>query len=275
MPNPPNDVELIQQFCLQYVNKSVRGHFKDLDEIAESELTTTNSRHVAKMVSLHKDKDPITLTVARLLCFYFSMGDFESSSDLLDTEKYIPAKLRQYHPQIKLYFIEDLNDVEPGYSRLDGTISFRLMSENSETLSKTDLERYGNKIKSIFGAGSGLIWKKGKTMYVYADWDRGYQLQLLCRNTSDAKNLIQKTLDIQNHTPDWKYLSFEENAEPAEKYPTIPGHKTILGKQIKDSRSRPICEVKFKESMIRVPGLKNLICLYDRTGYRRNPIVHK
>jgi hypothetical protein len=274
MTNPPNDVELLQQFCFQYVNKSVRHHFRDLDDIDEAELTTTNSRHVAKLISLHKDNDPITLTVARLLCFYFSMGDFDNNSaGLEDTEKYIPVKLRQHQPKIKLFFLEDINDVEPGYSRLDGTISFRLMSETSETLSKTDLERYGNKIKSLFG-GSGFIWKKGKTMYTYADWEKGYQLQLLCRNIGDAKTLVEKTLDIQNHVPDWKNLYIGESAEPAEKYPTIPSHKTILGKQVKDSRSRPICEVRFKEAMIKIPGLKNLICLYDRTGYRRNPVIH-
>lgn len=273
MTNPPNDVELIQQFCLRYVNKAVREHFKDLDSVLDEELSTANSRHVAKMVSLHKDKDPITLTVARLLCFYFSMGNFEAELGNNDVEKYVPTRLRRYKPQIKLYFLEDIADVDTGYSRLDGTITFRLMGETSETITKSDLTTYATRVKNLFGIGSGYVWKKGKIMYSYSDWEKGYQLQMLCRNITDAKNLVEKVLDIQNHTPDWKYLNIEENAEPIERYPTIPHTKTILGKPVKDSRERPICEVRFKEGMYKIPGLKNWRCLYDRTGSRKNPIL--
>ena len=85
---------------------------------------------------------------------------------------------RKYKPQIFLYFKEDLDDVEEGYAPVEGKISFRLMNEDSESITRTKLTTIANKIKTEFGQGNGFTWKKGKEYYSYTDKEKGYQLQI-------------------------------------------------------------------------------------------------
>lgn len=166
---------------------------------------------------------------------------------------------------IKLFFLESYQDVDPEYTPVSGEITFRLMTQTSETLTEAELTAYANKIKAVFGTPP-LKWKKGKDMAAYTDKEKGYQLQLLVRSKADAKVLIENILDIQSHTPDWKFLNYKENDEPTEAFPTIPDKTTILGKQRKLPRNRPIAEVVFQYATCHVHGLPNSICLYDCVG---------
>jgi hypothetical protein len=266
LPDNFNEFEHLQDLIRLEHNKAVRAYFKNQ---ADDDISTPKAS--LKHACLIKDEDTASMTQIRLWLFEFIV---KNSQNYEETEKEVVVKSRVYKPQIKIHFLESLQDVEHGYERLSGWTSFRLMSESQESLTNNDLLRYANAIKSEFAHGNTrFIWKKGKEMYCYADWDKGYQMQLLCRNTSDAKQIITKVLSIQNHTPDWKNLYIEQSAEPSEAYPTIPGTTTILGKTIKKARKRPICEVKYTYSTIKIPGLKNLIILHDTTGTKSKALI--
>ncbi|ARV62729.1 hypothetical protein BZZ01_32465 [Nostocales cyanobacterium HT-58-2] len=268
-----NDVELFQQFCLRYVNKRVREYFHDIDDVSIDGLDIDNARQVARAVCLHKDNDPITLTTSRLIAFFIVLGDALDKNPVYSIPTITFQQERKFKPQIQLCFIEDPDDVEPGYSPVAGEISFRLAHESTTTLTNAELVNYGQKVKTNFGSRGGFVWRKGKTMCSYSDWDRGYQLQLLCRDKSEGKRVIEQVLDIQGHTPDWKKMNVSENEEPAAAYPTVPAQETILGKSRRMARKRPIASVKFQYAIVHIHGVRNPIVLYDRTKTKRNPLV--
>lgn len=262
-----NDIEIFQSFCRLHINKEIRKFFKDVT--IDDDLDTP--RGVAKNVCLHKDVDPFELTVGRLLAYYLVCGAFEGTPVYgIPTTAF--QEQRKFKPQIQLYFQEDHNDVDAGYSPVTGEISFRLMNQESTTLSNSEVTGYANKIKAAFAKPS-FIWKKGKELYSYTDWDKGYQLQLLCRSEAEAKRIVEQVLDIQGHSPEWKRLRKNEAVDTASTYPTLPGNQTILGKSRKKPRLRPIAEVRFQYALLHIHGLPRAITLVDRTGTFANPVV--
>lgn len=187
---------------------------------------------------------------------------------------------RRYHPLVRLHFREDTTFIpgknQPkgqGQNRTKGEIRFRLMNETTQTLSEANLTSLGQKIKETFGASGGYIWNKGKEMYCYADWARGYQMQILARSEAQAKDLVTKILGFQSHTPQWKYLTKTGNAAEAERYPTVPQTMTILGKQVTLPALRPNAEVRFRYADCRVSPLTYPVVIYDRTGKKANALV--
>lgn len=152
----PNDVELFQNFCRLQVNKEVRKFF--IGTIAENDLSTP--RGLAKNICLHKDVDSMDLTIGRLIAYYFVCGGFEGTPIYgIPTTAF--QEQRKFKPQIQLYFQEDHNDVDAGYSPITGEISFRLMNQESTTLSNSEVTTYANKVKTAFAQPS-FVWKKVK-----------------------------------------------------------------------------------------------------------------
>lgn len=183
-------------------------------------------------------------------------------------------------PEVQLVFRQDSDfrkgTNQPGYhgkDRKQGRFSFRLMNETSDTITKAELTRIGTKIKELFGTNNGYIWEKGKELYSYSDWTRGYHFQLLCRSKIHAKQLITTALTIQGHTPDWKRLFENENDSPTERYPENPGTKVIAGDTVKLLAYRPLVEVRFQYAVVHLKESKTPITLYDRRHKRANALV--
>lgn len=275
MAIPPefNEVENLQSLIRRYVNRQVREDFQDLGgDDWEPEVGTT--RGAMRHALTHQDSDSLLMTQTRMFLYYFTYGKAQA----LQAPVYgIPItsyqEIRKFQPQIFLDFIEDSSDVADGFVAVRGEISFRVMNQTSESLSNADLIVYANRIKASFAANNGFVWKKGKSMVSYIDRAKGYQLQLLCRSETEGKRVVEQILDIQNHTPDWKYLNVSENSEAALAYPTIPKNLTILGKVRKEPRRRPIADVRFTYAVIHLQGLGNGVILVDRINKYRNPLV--
>lgn len=187
---------------------------------------------------------------------------------------------RRYHPLIRLYFRED-STFRPGtnqpkgqgQNRALGKLSFRLMSETTDTLSESNLKALGEKIKQTFGTNGGYVWRKGKELFTYADWARGYQLQMLTRSQAQAEDLVTKVLSLQGHTPIWKYLSKSENTRVGERYPETPQTKIILGEQYQVSVQRPLIEVRFTHASTRIPPLSRSKLIYDRRNRKGKALI--
>ena len=180
---------------------------------------------------------------------------------------------RAYKPEIQLQFVEDSDDVLPGYYPARGRISFRIMGETSNTISKAEATRYGQLIKETFAANGGYVWVKGKELYCYADWSKGYQLQILGRSSERTKELITKVLSIQGHIPDWKNLSLKKNDAELEKYPYTPPNQVILGEVVKGIRYRPNVECRFKYAIMHVHGLAKPLTLYGDNKNKKEALV--
>jgi len=275
MPLPDNfsPAEHLQDVTLKVQNRLVKEEFSDLgDETWDADITT--SRGSLRVACTHLDTDSIDMTLVRLWLFY---GCLRKAKDFHPHIYGIPVtsfkELRKYKPQISLFFLEDHNDIEPGYSPITGEISFRLMNQESNSLSMSEVTNYANRIKTQFATASGFIWKKGKEMVSYTDWKKGYQLQLLCRDKAEGRRVIEQVLDIQAHTPDWKNMNKSGNEEPASAYPTIPPTEIILGKPRRLPRRRPIADVRFQYALLDLHELPNPICLVDRSHTFNRPVV--
>lgn len=187
---------------------------------------------------------------------------------------------RRFRPQVRLHFLEDTDfdkrSNAPGYHgrrRVPGRLSYRLMNETSETISKGELTNLGRKIKDIFGANDGYTWQKGKELYTYAEWDKGYQMQILARSMAQAQDLVSKMLSLQGHTPLWRFLTKTENAEQLTRYPETPVTKVILGETVTLPHLRPNTEVRFTYADVRVHKLTQPVVIYDRTNKKVGALV--
>lgn len=184
-------------------------------------------------------------------------------------------------PRVNLYFLEDSDynkkapkdNVYEGRRRLDGIIRFRLMDESTQTFSKANATALGNRIKQVFGSNGGFVWSKGKTMYSYNDWERGYQFQLLCRSEVEAKRIITAVTSLQNHPTNWKYLNEVKNDQEATKYPENPGTHIVMGEVEPLPRERPLVNVRFQYAYVKLDGVNNPINLYATTKKRAGSLV--
>lgn len=265
MPFPDQSTEHLQSCIRKWLNREIRDYFNDLGVDDNWDPDLTIPRQTLAAACYHRDDDSLTLT--QLRCWFFE----HIRSQTYRVPFYgVPVssfqESRRFKPQIKLIFKEDLNDVEPGYSPVEGEITCRLMGHTSDSITPAIAQTFATRVKSAFGlAGSGFVWRKGKIMASYTDWKRGYQLQLLVRSETDARSLIENVLDIQQHTPDWSKLNLSENQEPASAYPVIPDTEYIYGETRRLPRRRPVADCRFQYGLLHIHGVQSPIVLYDRS----------
>lgn len=216
-----------------------------------------------KKVILSGSEETLKPVITLLMGIYQLMEDVQPVYGIP-----IPSfqEARKFKPQISMHFLENkLPNNE--YAQVTGEISFRLMNEQSETLTESKIKQYASKIKSRFtNAGRGFIWRKGRNLYTYADIPKGYTFKVLALDLNEAQLLVENVLDIQNHSPDWELMKKNEAIEPGERYPTVPKKKVILGQSVRMPRQRPLADVVFQNAFLHVHGLPKPICLVDRTG---------
>lgn len=275
MPLPVefSPAEHLQDLSRRTINQEVREWFSELgDENWDPDITTP--RGSLRVACTHQENDTIHITLLRTLLFYMVC---KKAADLQTPVYGIPVgtyqELRKFKPQILLYFLEDPADVDEDFAPVTGEISFRIMSETEESLSMSEVNSLANRIRTNFAAGSGFKWRKGKVQASYTDPARGYGLRLFCRDETEARQVIDKVLNCQNHSPDWKYLNISKNEEPVNAYPTLPDRKMLLGKTRRLPRKRPIADVRFQYALLHLWGMPNPVVLVDRSGRFSNPIA--
>lgn len=269
LPEDFNEWEHLQHTLQRVHNEAVRDFYR-----SQPDNDIGTNRSAAKHACLMKDDDTSTMTVLRFWLFWVvcrKMRDnFEPyygiSVEAMDAEV-------KYRPQITCYFSEEPHEVEPGYRRIEGELSVRLMDKTPTTITQTDLQTYANRINSAFGQSNGFIWRKGKELYTYADKANGRRFKVLTRNQNDAVEIIQKLLDIVNESYDSSFLKKNEAINPSSAFPTIPPNHSILNKTYRQPRKRPIAEVKFYYASLKIWGIGKPIILVDKTGYWNNAII--
>lgn len=258
------------QDCLKLVhNKIVREEFSDTTE--DDGIATARSS--LKKACMIDDNDTASMVIIRLMFFYF---DLRKAQDLQtpiyglpDISDRVPVAGK---PRVVLFFQEDYQDIEKGYRPITGEIGIRLVDETPQSLTEAKLNSLASRIKSEFATGNGYVWRKGKDMYTYLDKSKGIQMRFLSRSETEAKELINKLLDIATVVPNWNNLTKSEAANPSARYPIVPGSEFILGKSRKKKRQRPIADVRFQYATLILQGVTNPIPLVDRSGIFRNAL---
>ncbi|EKV01617.1 hypothetical protein Lepto7375DRAFT_3790 [Leptolyngbya sp. PCC 7375] len=278
MPLPDNfsPVEHLQDTIRRTFRTEIREWFRDID--LDGDLDINTPRNSLALACEHRDDDSFNMTIGRILLFETLRGRFaeqllSGGSDGIGVSRYKTNVHRKLKPQIVLRFTEDIGDVEAGYAPVEGRISFRLMDHDASTITEPIALTYANRIKTNFVTGGGFIWKKGRELCSYTDWNKGYQLQLLCRAEAEGRRVVEQVLDIQNDTPNWAYFNHEVSAEPAAAYPTVPDIERVYGKNRRISRVRPVADVRFQWAKLHIHGLQNPIILVDRSGLLLNSLA--
>ena len=91
---------------------------------------------------------------------------------------------------------------------------------------------------------------------------------MICRESPSGpggEDVNNKVLDLQNDTPDWKFLKSNIADNENESFPYNPGNQTILGKSRRKPRRRPMVDVRFQYATATIWGVNKPIALYDRS----------
>ncbi|MGF1481252.1 MAG: hypothetical protein ACFB4I_17510 [Cyanophyceae cyanobacterium] len=273
LPEGFSEAENLQDVITLVVNKEVRQWFSDVD-LNEADPDLGNDRARLRWACTHKEQDTIDMTILRLRLFdtvcgwaqeglgkYYGMPIYDFDMNF------------RYKPQISLHFWEDRQDVADGMYPVRSRISFRLMGETSENMTRAEVERLADRIDRSFNVGSGFIWRRGKDMLTYNDRDRGYWMQILCRSQAEGRRVVEQVLDVQQHTPDWSLAAYKENLEPTQAYPTVPPPMRILNETYREPRRRPIADVRFRYALLHLWGKPYPVTLVDNTNQFRDAIA--
>ncbi|NJL03019.1 MAG: hypothetical protein HC910_21540 [Spirulinaceae cyanobacterium SM2_1_0] len=267
MPLPPQFSywEHLQSTLAWIHNRNVRDEFRDLGDTWEPDIST--GRSSLRMAATIQDNDTSTMVLLRLFFFYFIL---RRAQDLQPPIYGIPVASYQtsfkFHPQVQLHFKQDALDHQPNENPVTGRLSYRLIEENSQTLTKGQTEVLANRIATEFGfGGNGYVWRKGRDLVSYYDPDHGVNVQVLALNLSEGREVISKLLDLQNLTPNWELSNHKQNQDAPGRYPTVPPLKNILGDLVRMPRRRPVANVRFTHAELHLYGLGKPVVLYDRT----------
>lgn len=268
LPNGFSEWEHLQDTIRREHNKAVRAYFKNQ---ADDDISTPKAS--LKHACLIKDDDSALMQQQRQWLFEVLVGRLQATQ----TPIYgIPVpdsqSLAKFRPQVQLYFRE--LQTSPTYDPtsfllpVEGQISFRLMDETSDTISRTKAEALARKIKNEF-CNPIFVWEKGWFATTYIDLEKGYQLKLFVKSKTEGERLVRQVLSIQNHTLDNDYLQFIEHDKT---YPVNPGTHRVYGRTVKKPRKRPVANVSFRRAKLIIWGQAHAINLVSVGGREKSVI---
>lgn len=254
------DVENFQSFCRKYINKVVRKHFADITEDDPDSLSVSSPRQVIKRVCWHKDTDPLMLTIGRLLIWWVeARGLIDEfiygipSTDFHETNKFLP--------QITLYWRESNSS-----ARANGRMPIKAkytVRWKGDYATVNDINRIRTKIDIIFNRPTRHKFVKGTEKYSYYDQEKGYRLIVTARDETEAKDVINKLLEIQGDNPlDSNLLGKNTKEANWNTTETI----RVNGSNYKKPRRRPIGTVLFDKAEFKVHGMTHDILLTNHMG---------
>lgn len=266
LPEKFSEFEHLQDFLRKEHNKAVKLWFKNQKD---DDISTPKAG--LKHACLLKDADSASMTIMRLWLFEITVGRAQA----IQTPIYgVPVQelqsLGKYKPQVKLYFKEPYDDElhKDGTPQSSGEITFRLIDETSQTITRTKAELLARQIKTEF-ATPVFTWEKGWFKATYLDQEKGYDLRLFVKSQLEGERVIKKVLSIQNHTYEEDNFQFIEHKRT---YPVNPGTHRVYGKTVKKFRSRPRVDVKFRYAQLLIWGQMNPVNLVSVGGRLRSAI---
>ncbi|WP_138500955.1 hypothetical protein [Nostoc sp. PA-18-2419] len=190
----------------------------------------------------------------------------------------IPADMpeRRHRPEVvlKFYCKQNKNPSKGAITdALSMQIAFRLMNKGKEDFATDEyLKKLANAIHREF-ATPPLKIEKGRQTYTYSDFEKGYQFKLDVKNETEAKRIIKKVLDIQQHKfDDDKFRVGSKKANGV--IQTIPDKVTIRGKIEEIPISGKSGIVTFQYAYLNVGVNVPPINLIDLTGKKKD-VVYK
>ncbi|MEM9507538.1 MAG: hypothetical protein AAGA16_07585 [Cyanobacteria bacterium P01_E01_bin.35] len=262
------DVEFFQSFCRRYINKGVNNHFRDISGSDDDSLSISVPRQVIKRICLHKDTDPIMLTVGRLLVWWVeARGLFNDIIYGIPSTEFDIA--HTYYPQVKLHFKENRYDSSNNNRRpVRSEVSFRWREED---YTSTNINQLATKINADFGVPI-FTFDKGRQLWTYRDKKLGYKFQVYVQSETEAKKIIAQAIGIQDEgVPDWtKNLRESKDSVNYNNRETV----RVMGETLVKPRKRPVGTVRFTHAEMFIPGTTKPIILVDKSGYHPGALIY-
>jgi hypothetical protein len=266
LPEDFSPWEHLQSTFIRVHNEMVREEFRDI--VDDDDISVP--RGSLKVACLMRDDDSAIMSLHRI---WLLMGYLRRARDFHPPMYYLPLEPYQetvkFRPQVTLFFEQDFGSVPDDKKPVRSEVSFRLMNETSQSLTLTELGTLARAIKREMGSSNGFRFSRGKKRFCYLDKEMGYDFRLHVISESEAREVISKTLQIRNHTPDWTNI---KEVVTNKTFPENPGTQTILGKSRRKPRERPSATVRFQYAQIAIHGLFHPINLYDRSNTLLDPI---
>jgi hypothetical protein len=261
-----NEIERFQNFCQKYINKKVREHFSDLgDERWQPDFNV--DRHFTRWICTHQDKDPLILTVGRLLVYFFKIqGLFDEPIYAMPCTQLFQSV--QCIPQIIINFQESTQSARENNRSRHPLTAQHYIRAKVDFSSSAEVERIARKVKEVF-ATPIFSFDKGRIKYVYFDKANSYEFKILSNSEAQAKNVIEKLLALDNKTPDWDFFS----ATTKNRNFATTEHIIVNGKRYKKPQRRPLGKVNFISAELHVDGLPGNIRLIDLSNRSKNIIL--
>lgn len=247
-------------------NAEVYRHFKD---ILDDDTTTTATRKTLRDSILINSKDSRTTAMFKIQYFREQVQQVHLKPTIIGQPKTTFDESVTYKCQVQLNFIQSPQAAPKGYKPIDAQISFRL-DETHLTITETKYKALANKIRQEFAPSTIYHFDKGKHICYYRDAERGYDLRVRAASETVGKQVIQKVLDLQNHSFEAKYFNI---SSPERNSDNNPGNQTILGDSTKKPRWRPGGTVYFAYADLLVHGLDEPITLVAVRGQRRSQVL--
>ncbi|AKG21275.1 hypothetical protein [Calothrix sp. 336/3] len=270
LPNGFSEFEHLQDSIRREHNKAVRAYFKNQ---ADNDISTPKAS--LKHACLIKDDDSGIMMQQRQWLFEVVVGRLQSVQRPvygIPVQEYQPD--RRFKPQVKLYFLEPWDTVTHATNKVpqaEGEITFRLMNETQETISRAKAEQLARAIKQEI-ATPALIWEKGWFKATYQDLERGYDLRLFVKNKAEGERVVRKVLSIQNHTFDRDNFQFVEHDRT---YSTNPGTHRVYGRQVNKPIRRRRVDVRFRYAQLLIWGQHHPVNLVAFGSTRLRSVIER
>ena len=173
MPAPKNAWSHYISVITQVQNRIIKEDFNDVgDDNWQPDITTP--RGSLRVACTIKATDSAPIVLLRLMLYYIVL---RKAQDLQIPVYGMPIGFlnsqRKYRPHVHLYFSQDALNVQKGDDPITGSISWRLMDETSSSITRIEVERLANRIKTELDTVKDFVRSKGKKKITYTDWDKG------------------------------------------------------------------------------------------------------
>jgi hypothetical protein len=240
------------------------------------EITPNRDVEEEKIV-LGGSEELLKPVIIQTLATYQQLGDRDVGV-FYGTDNQQPV--RSIKPEIVLKFYEEKKDrlitnlagdtVTRG-NPIQMQISFRLMNKDESHFASdaTYAKELANKIMAKFGTPPFKI-KKGKKLYTYHDWAKGYSMMLWVSDQAEARKVVEQVLDVQGHKVDDDLL--RDGSKPVNGLKT-KNKKMVLGKieEVPVTGNKEGL-VTFRTAHLNIGNGTKPIWLCDLTGKKRDVI---
>lgn len=252
----PNEFENLQSVYIRTYNRVVRQGFRD--GIEDDDFSTPEGQ--MKRACLIQDNDSALQMLLRINLFYIVRGEAKQLHPPIYEMPISDNEPVMLHPQVILKFQEDSENRHRRENRIlkNVRVSFRMMDENTSTITQTEIDRLQRNIARLFPRD--YKFKTGRYKVSYLDEVKGYRLILTPYSKAIGERLIEKVLSIRDHNPEWSRLSISE--QPRRNFNTQE-YTTILNERRRLPKPRSIAECFLKKATLKLHGHLAEIPLYE------------